>query len=123
VSIRGLEGVRFVDKVEGGKDKVAGDEPLRLVGETDRVFLDTTATCIVDDPVLRRRLRVQKRGSHATVLWNPGRDRARTMGDIGEDGWRSFVCLETANVGPHAVRLAPGARGAIAAQIEVVSLA
>jgi glucose-6-phosphate 1-epimerase len=122
VSIRGLEGARFVDKVDGGKDKVAGGEPLRIAGETDRVFLDTTATCVVDDPVLARRLRVEKRGSHATVVWNPGRDRARTMRDIGEDGWRGFVCVETANVGPHAVRLGPGARGAMTAQIEVMPL-
>ena len=54
VSIRGLEGTRFVDKVDGGKNKVAGAEPLRIAGETDRVFLDTTATCLVDDPVLAR---------------------------------------------------------------------
>jgi glucose-6-phosphate 1-epimerase len=123
VSIRGLEGARFVDKVDGGKDKVAGGEPQRIAGETDRVFLDTTATCVVDDPVLARRLRVEKQGSHATVLWNPGRDRARTMRDIGKDGWRGFVCVETANVGPHAVRLAPGARSAMTSQIEVLPLA
>lgn len=122
VSIRGLEGARFVDKVDGGKDKVAGHEPLRIVGETDRVFLDTTATCVVDDPVLARRLRVEKRGSHATVVWNPGCDRARTMRDIGEDGWRGFVCVETANVGPHAMRLAPGTSSAMTAQIEVMPL-
>ena len=122
VSIRGLEGTSYVDKVDGGKNKVALGEPLRIVGETDRVFLDTTATCVVDDPVLARRLRIGKRGSHATVLWNPGRDRARTMRDIGEDGWRGFVCVETANVGPHAVRLAPGARGAMTAQIDVMAL-
>ncbi len=77
----------------------------------------------VDDPVLARRPRVEKQGSHATVLWNPGRDRARTMRDIGKDGWRGFVCVETANVGPHAVRLAPGARSAMTSQIEVLPLA
>jgi len=122
VSIRGLEGTRFVDKVDSGKNKVAPGEPLRIAGETDRVFLDTTATCVVEDPVLARRLRVEKRGSHATVVWNPGSDRARTMRDVGEDGWRGFVCVETANVGPHAVRLAPGARGAMTAQIDVLPL-
>jgi len=44
------------------------------------------------------------------------------MRDIGEDGWRGFVCVETANVGPHAVRLAPSARSAMTAQIEVMPL-
>ena len=117
VRIRGLEGARYVDKVDGGKEKIAGGEPLAIAGETDRVFLDTTTTCIVDDPVLGRRLRVEKRESRATVVWNPGRERARAMRDIGEDGWRGFVCVETANVGPHAVRLAPRGRHAMAARI------
>src|SRR3989442_2011804 len=107
VSIRGLEGARFVDKVDGGKDKLAGPEPLAIAGETDRVFLDTTTTCVVDDPVLARRLRVDKRHSEATVVWDPGRERARSMRDVGEDSWRGFVCVETATVGPPHVRLGP----------------
>jgi glucose-6-phosphate 1-epimerase len=122
VRIHGLEGARFVDKVDGGKEKVAAVEPLAIAGEVDRVFLDTTTTCIVDDPVLARRLHVAKRHSQATVVWNPGRDRARTMRDLGEDGWRGFVCVETANVGPHAVRLAPRARHAMSARIDVGAL-
>ena len=117
VRIHGLEGTRYVDKVDGGKEKVAGAEPLAIAGETDRVFLDTATTCIVDDPMLGRRLRVEKRESRATVVWNPGRERARAMRDIGEDGWRGFVCVEAANVGPHAVRLAPRGRHAMAARI------
>ena len=83
------------------------------------MFLDTATTCLVDDPVLGRRLRLEKHGSRATVVWNPGRDRARTMRDVGDDGWRGFVCVETANVGPHAVRLAPRARHAMGARIDV----
>jgi glucose-6-phosphate 1-epimerase len=121
VRIRGLERTRFVDKVDGGKEKVAGAEPLAIAGETDRVFLDTTTTCVIDDPVLARRLRIEKRNSRATVVWNPGRDRARIMRDVGEESWRRFVCVETANVGPHAVRLAPRARHAMSARIEVTS--
>jgi glucose-6-phosphate 1-epimerase len=121
VRIRGLERTRFVDKVDGGKEKVAGAEPLAIAGETDRVFLDTTTTCVIDDPVLARRLRIEKRDSRATVVWNPGRDRARTMRDVGEESWRRFVCVEAANVGPHAVRLAPRARHAMSARIDVTS--
>jgi glucose-6-phosphate 1-epimerase len=123
VRLGGLERTRFVDKVDGGKEKVAGAEPLAITGETDRVFLDTTASCVVEDPVLARRLRVEKRNSRATVVWNPGRDRARSMRDIGEESWRQFVCVEAANVGPHAVRLAPRARHAMTARVDVTPLA
>jgi glucose-6-phosphate 1-epimerase len=119
IRIRGLEGTRFVDKADGMKEKIGGAEPLAIVGETDRVYLDTTATCTVDDPVLRRRIRIAKQHALATVVWNPGPDKARSMPDIGEETWRRFVCLETANCGPHAVRLPPGARHTISARIDV----
>jgi glucose-6-phosphate 1-epimerase len=119
VRLHGLEGARFIDKVDGAKEKIARAGPLALAGDTDRVFLDTTAACTVDDPVLRRRVRIEKSGSRATVVWNPGREKARAVPDIGGEAWRTFVCVETANCGPHAVRLAPRARHAMAARIEV----
>ena len=86
----------------------------------DRVYLDTTTACIVDDPLLARRIRIEKRHSRATVVWNPGREKARAVPDIG-DAWRSFVCVETANCGPHAVHLAPHARHAMTARIDVTA--
>jgi D-hexose-6-phosphate mutarotase len=118
IRIHGLERARFIDKVDGMREKVAGAEPLALAGETDRVFLDTTAACTVDDPVLQRRIRVRKSGSRTTVVWNPGREKGLAVPDIGE-AWRTFVCVETANCGPHAVRLAPRARHAMTARIDV----
>jgi glucose-6-phosphate 1-epimerase len=64
---------------------------------------------------------VAKRGSLATVVWNPGRAKGDAMADVG-DAWRRFVCVETAQCGVHEVRLAPGARHAITAQIDVARL-
>ena len=122
IRIHGLELTRFVDKVAGMRDTVAGSGPLALAGETDRVFLDTTAPCTVDDPILRRRIRVDKRQSRTTVVWNPGSEKARAVPDIGGDVWRRFVCVETANCGPHAVRLTPHARHAMTARIDVAPL-
>lgn len=122
IRVRGLERTRFVDKVDGMKEKVQGHEPLAFTGETDRVFLDTDATCTIDDPVLARRIHVAKRGSLATVVWNPGRAKGEAMADVGGDAWRGFVCVETAQCGMHAVRLAPGARHAMAARVDVERL-
>jgi glucose-6-phosphate 1-epimerase len=118
IRLHGLERTRFVDKVDGAREKIAGEAPLTFAGETDRVFLDTTAPCTVDDPVLGRRVRVAKTNSQVTVVWNPGREKARAVADIG-DAWRRFVCVETASCGPHAVHLAPRARHAMTARIDV----
>jgi D-hexose-6-phosphate mutarotase len=109
VRITGLEDTRFIDKVDGGRERRAGRAPLTLTGDTDRVYLDTTATCVVDDPVLHRRIHVEKRNSSTTVVWNPGAAKAQSIPDIGES-WRHFICVETANTSPHAVRLPPNAR-------------
>jgi glucose-6-phosphate 1-epimerase len=117
--ILGLEDTVFLDKVDGGRQKRSGAAPLTLAGDTDRVFLATTAACEVDDPVLRRRIRVEKRGSETTVVWNPGREKGEAVRDIG-DAWRRFVCVETANCGPHAVRLTPGGRHAMTASVAVL---
>ena len=55
VAVSGLEDTIYLDKVDAFARKRHGAEPLRLTGETDRVFLGTRARCVVDDPVLGRR--------------------------------------------------------------------
>ena len=108
VRISGLENTPFIDKVDGGREKRSATA-ITFAGDTDRIYLATTTPCTVDDPVLRRMIRVEKRGSDATVVWTPGREKALGVRDIGES-WRRFVCVETVNCGPHTVRLAPGER-------------
>ena len=116
-SVRGLEDTAYIDKADGMARKVEGRAPVRLRGLTDRVYLDTRAPCAVDDPVLNRTIAIDKRGSRTTVLWNPGREMARGMADLGDEAWRSMMCVETANAADNAVRLAPGDRHEMGARI------
>jgi len=109
VCVHGLEKTHFLDRTDGLREKISGDGPLAFDGEVDRTFVNTAAACTVDDPVLQRRIRVQKIGSATTVVWNPGPAKGLALADLGE-GWRHFVCVETANCGPNAVHLEPGAR-------------
>ena len=120
IAIRGLGGARFVDKVDRLAEKVQGSGPVSVRGEIDRVFLETSATCEVEDPVFRRRVRIEKSGSLATVVWNPGPVKGPAIADLGNDLWRHFVCVETANCGIHEVRLAPGGRHAMSARVSVM---
>jgi glucose-6-phosphate 1-epimerase len=79
----------------------------------------TDAATTIIDPVLGRRIRIAKRGSSSTVVWNPGPERAARMPDVGAGHWRGFVCVETSNAGPDIIRLVPGARHVLAAEYEV----
>jgi D-hexose-6-phosphate mutarotase len=119
-SVQGLEDVTYIDKADGMARKRQGRDPVRVRGLTDRVYLGTEASCVVDDPVLARRLQIDKRGSRTTVIWNPGLDAARAMGDLGPEAWRSMLCVETANASADAVRLEPGQRHEMTARIAVV---
>jgi D-hexose-6-phosphate mutarotase len=119
-SVLGLEDVTYIDKADGMARKRQGRDPVRARGLTDRVYLGTETACLVEDPVLGRRLRIDKRGSRTTVIWNPGADAARAMSDLGPEAWRSMLCVETANAADDAVRLEPGQRHEMTARIAVV---
>ncbi len=118
VTIHGLEGTRCIDKVSGAHG-ITDRSPLRVRGETDLVFQGTKARVVVRDPVAQRTITVDKSGSHSTVVWNPGLMKATTMADLGGDVWRSFLCVEAANVAPAVVNLSPGATHTLSTRITV----
>jgi glucose-6-phosphate 1-epimerase len=115
--LEGLAGASYIDKVEAMKVARAPDGPLVLSGETDRIFTDTTAAVVLDDPGLRRRIRVEKTGSTSTVVWNPWAAKAAAMSDLGADAWRGFVCVEACNVRPAPVTVAPGGTHTMSSRI------
>ncbi len=122
VSIEGLDGVAYLDKPNGFKRKTQSAEPIRITAETDRVYLNTRATCIVNDPGSRRRILVEKSGSDSTVVWNPWIAKAKAMPDFGDDEWERMLCIETANVAENAITLAPGQTHTMQAMIRSESL-
>jgi glucose-6-phosphate 1-epimerase len=119
-AVHGLESTTYIDKADDMARKVQGREAVRIKGLTDRVYLDTTSACLVEDPVLGRRLRLDKSGSRTTVVWNPGAEKARGMPDLGAEAWRSMLCVETANAADNAVRLDPGHHHEMAARLGVL---
>lgn len=107
VKVSGLNGCKYVDKVAGGAAAVQQQE-ISIHGETDRVYLNTAAECVIHDPGLRRRIRIAKTGSRSTVVWNPWTEKALKLGDMGDDGFRSMLCIESANALDDAVDIAAG---------------
>jgi len=108
VSITGLAGASFLDKVDGYRQKTEGPEPITISSEVDRVYLDTTNTVEIVDRSLSRKIIVEKSGSKSTVLWNPWIAKAQQMPDFGNEEYRQMVCVESGNVGANKVVLPPG---------------
>ena len=72
------------------------------------MYLNTSDAIELDDPILVRRIRVSKENSRTTVIWNPWREKARSMSDLGADEWMQMICVEASNVSHYPVILAPG---------------
>lgn len=121
VGVDGLQNAEYIDKMDGFKRKTQPAEPIRITAETDRVFVNATGTVQVHDPVLGRSIVVEKEGSASTVVWNPWIAKAKAMPDFGDEEWPGMICVETANVGDHAVRLEPGQTHLMRAYIGVLS--
>ncbi|MDD3516862.1 MAG: D-hexose-6-phosphate mutarotase [Chromatiales bacterium] len=121
VRVLGLDGCAFVDKVDDGKRKTQ-EGAVTFDGETDRVYLDTTAECTIEDPRLKRRIRIAKDGSASTVIWTPWAEKADKMGDFGPDGWRAMVCVESANALDDVVKVPAGERHTLAVEYRAETL-
>ena len=122
IRVRGLHGVEYLDKTAAMERKTERDENIRITSETDRIYLDTEATCYIDDPGFARTLEVSKNGSETTVLWNPWIGKSAALPDFGDDEWQRMVCIETTNAAGNAITLAPGATHRMTATVRVLPL-
>lgn len=122
ISVGGLHGVDYWDTV-GQVEKKRQSGPIAFKRETDRVYIDSPQTCVIEDLPLSRRIHIRKQGSLSTVVWNPWTDKAERMGDLGKpDGWRGFVCVESANAWDNKLTLAPGETHVLSVEYAVETL-
>ena len=109
VRITGLEGCAYLDKV-GDWQRKTQDGAITIAAEVDRLYVDTDSDCLIDDSGHKRCIRIAKRASRSTVVWNPWVEKAAKMGDFGSDtGYRGMVCVESANAAENVVKIAAGA--------------
>lgn len=120
VSVSGLEGTAYIDTVGGANARKVQEGAITFAAETDGVYLDTCAACVIRDPGWGRRIHVAKEGSRSTVVWNPWVAKAERMPDFGDDEYVGMLCVETANAMADAVTLAPGETHHLRATISVV---
>jgi len=118
VRVRGLDGVRYLDKTDRNQVKTQQGD-IVITTETDRVYLKTEHEMELEDPVLRRHVHVAKANSFTSVVWNPWVEKARALSDLGGDEWKQMICIETSNVGDFAVDLAPGRQHTMKAIVRV----
>ena len=118
-SVTGLENAQYDSLVEGVTNKSQGTDPIRFTAETDRLYLNTRATCVIHDPGWQRRIVIEKSGSDSTVVWNPWIAKSKAMPDFGDAEWPGMLCIETVNARGNAITLAPNQSHIMRAVIRV----
>ncbi|KNC81171.1 hypothetical protein SARC_06495 [Sphaeroforma arctica JP610] len=101
VSVEGLQGSGWTDKVLGDAPKSETRASLKLDGFYDSVYSQTPSTQTIkglagkDTPLV---VDVEKTNLPDTVVWNPWEENAAKMGDFDDDGFHYMICVEAGAV-------------------------
>lgn len=109
VRIPALSGVHYIDQLAADTHHVQ-EGPLTLQAPVDRIFTDAPDKLEIEDPTLKRTLRMNTSGARDIVVWNPWVEGAAEMTDLDDADYQRMVCVEAANTGANAITLAPGER-------------
>ncbi len=107
VTVTGLEGRDYLDKPDNYARKQQ-QGAVTFSAETDRIYLETSVPCAIEDRSMRRRIGIEADGSGSTVVWNPWREVGAKMSDMHDDAYRTMLCVETANAASDGRLLQPG---------------
>lgn len=116
--VTGLARTLYLDKVHN-MDRHMQSGSVMFAGETDRVYLDTDAICVIHDRSHDRRIGIRKSGSLSTVVWNPWREKAAGFSDMQPDEYAQMLCVESCNAASNQVIIAPGEQHTLEAEVLV----
>ena len=93
ISISGLEKVEFIDTLCNEKRREF--ETISIDSECDRVYQGKSENIELRDT--DRTIFIKAEGSNSTVVWNPWIEKGSKMNGMKEEGYKEFVCIESAN--------------------------
>lgn len=94
VKVSGL-GERYIDKVKNAEEGVLSNGTETFPDRTDRVYLNAETCSVIHDDALNRNIDVTHHHNSNVVAWNPGPALSVSMGDMPDNGYKTFVCVET----------------------------
>ena len=101
IRIKGLDESTYYDALDDTRYKQKGD--IFIQEEVDRVYSDPANTITLLDGECK--VKLQQEGSNSLVVWNPWIEKSAHMADMSAEGYRSMICMETANAREDAIVL------------------
>ena len=107
IQLEGVKGSHYIDQASDDKDPVYQEKNLQIKGEVDRIY-KSMSSVLIRDLDRHRSVFIDKGGSRSTVIWNPWKEKSKTIKDLPDKGYQEFVCVEAANAGTDKPMLSPG---------------
>ena len=118
IRISGFDGCEYDCALTRTRHTQEGD--ITIGENVDRIYYPGRNIAVIDDPVLDRKIRVERFGSDSAVVWNPWAEMAATIADFGDDEYTQMVCIEAANAGDDARALRPEAIHILGTRISLI---
>jgi len=106
ILIDGLADRDYLDKLDNFNRKTQSGN-IEIKHEVDRIYTATEHNCFIEDLGFNRRIKISKKGSLSTIVWNPWSETANKMADLGKDGYLNMICVESGNAAHDVVTLKP----------------
>ena len=120
VRVLGLDGAAFRDSLASGMRHIQ-EGALAIDREIDRLY-EPAGDVTVTDPGLGRRLIVHRHGAPVAVVWNPWIEKSKRLGDLPDDDYHQFLCVEAAVPPAWAVEVPPGGTLVLRTRVKVQAL-
>lgn len=118
VKVLGLENINYIDKVDGGTEKLQQGE-VTIASEVDRIYTEVPNELVIEDPALGRKIRISSTGSKTAVVWNPWIEISGKMADLEDDDYKTLLCVETANAANDVVEVPPSSEYRLVARYRI----
>lgn len=109
VSLAGLGNTYYLDKAksnQGEEEKLQIGE-VKIDSEIDRIYMDVNERISISERE-EKTINISSSSSSTTIVWNPWKELCGQSGDLLDEDYKRFLCVETANAAKDIVRLEKG---------------
>ena len=117
-TVTGLDQKAYLDTV-GENTERTQDGAISFNSEVDRIYQDTIAPIVVNDGKQKREITIERTGSKSAVVWNPWIEKAISLGDLPDEAYKEFLCVEAANALSDVYIVTPGKSHSLSTTISV----
>ncbi|GLT65119.1 hypothetical protein SLA2020_375700 [Shorea laevis] len=98
VRVEGLETLDYLDNLMQRERFTEQADAVTFDGEIDRVYLSTPTKIAIIDHEKKRTFELRKEGMPDAVVWNPWDKKAKALTDMGDEDYKTMLCVNSAAV-------------------------